>query len=161
MYLSIILTLLSWMNSPADQEIRMEQMIMHYSIEHDSLHVHLRAPTRGWLAIGFHNKNNIIGNDLKMLRVIDGMVQGEDQFVTGFQQHPEDKSVGGDNHLFLKGGRETDIFTEIWFSIPLQSGDQYDFSHVAGKGCWVMLAYSVSDDFQHHSRMRQHRFVHL
>ena len=38
----------------------------------------------------------------------------------------------------------------------MNSKDSNDFVHELGKEAWLILAYSVDDDFGHHSRVRKH-----
>ena len=59
----------------------------------DSLKVILNAPTKGWIA-GFNDKDQIVGTDLKMMCVRDGVGVIEDQYVQALGVHPLDEEVG-------------------------------------------------------------------
>lgn len=125
-------------------------------LDDQTIEISLEAPTQGWLAVGFNQKNNILNSDLIMLRVKGGKVEGEDQFVTDFQKHPKDTSLGGSRDIKVISGVETTKGTSITLQIPAQSADTYDFIHQKQKDFWLILAYSVDDDFDHHSIMRKH-----
>ncbi len=140
----------------AQQNIQAGKMTCTAQVLQDSIDIHLTAPTSGWLAVGFNKRNNIVQSDLIQLRVRDKKVEVQDQFVTGVGQHPEDTSLGGDNNVAIQSGWEEAGETSIHFRIPLRSEDHYDFQHQRNRKFWIILAYSLHDDFQHHSTMRQH-----
>ncbi len=131
-------------------------MSFEYVVENDSVWVEIKALTYGWLAVGFNDKNEIVGSDLKMFCVKDGHLEAEDQFVRGFQLHPADSKIGGTNNIRRLKGWESEEGTRITFKIPLVSKDEYDYSHQLGANFWLILAYSIDDDFEHHSIMRKH-----
>lgn len=131
-------------------------MRLSYHGTADSLYFELSGPTKGWIALGFNDRDNIVGADLLMFCVRDGKVEFEDQYVERAGVHPADLSRGGKSNIRLLSAQEKNLRTHVRFSIPLQSGDARDFQHVWGESCYAILAWSVSDDFDHHSRMRKH-----
>lgn len=141
--------------------IRLGRMECYYEIQQDRLHFHLTAPTEGWLAVGFNDENNIVGADLLMFSIKGDSVQFEDQFVLAAGKHPEDKACGGESNIIVESAKEASGRTSVAFSIPLNSGDKLDFIHRVGQDFWLILAYSVSDDFDHHSIMRKHAKIRL
>ena len=140
----------------AQQHFQAGKMNAQIEMQSDSLDIILEAPTKGWLAVGFNEKNDIVKSDLIQARVRAGKVEIEDQYVTGIGQHPTDRSLGGGHNVRIVSGTETDRHTQIHLRLPLSSGDAYDFDHLQQKKYWVILAYSIDDDFQHHSTRRQH-----
>ena len=148
--------LLSFSALEAQNDIQAGKMHFWSTVENDSILIKINAPTQGWLAVGFNQNNQIIGSDLKMFCVRAGKVIMEDQFVKGIQNHLEDINIGGTNNLKLIYGFENSNGTSIAFKIPLASGDSYDYFHEIGQELWLILAYSVEDDFEHHSIMRKH-----
>ncbi len=140
----------------AQQAIEVSQMSFTYTIEQDSLHGTLKAPTKGWVGVGFNSKNDIVGSDLLLFRVVSGKVEGLDMYVKSFGNPLQDSENGGRNSVKLKEGSESEKSTQISFSIPLNSKDPNDFVHIPGQKSWLILAYSVEDDFGHHSRVRKH-----
>ena len=138
------------------QQIQLGAMRCHYEIMQDSIELELEAPTIGWLAIGFNSENNIIGSDLLQFSIREGQVVYEDQYVQAMQVHPADLSQGGQSNVHILGGEEQSGRTRIRFRIPMHSGDALDFKHTRGREFWMIMAYSQSDDFDHHSTMRKH-----
>ncbi|KAA3602849.1 MAG: hypothetical protein DWQ06_06670 [Calditrichaeota bacterium] len=137
------------------------EMNFSAKIVQDSILVLIKAPTKGWLAVGLNSENSIVGSDLKMFRVVSGKVEFEDQFTTGFGIHPQDSELGGTSNVKIISGSENEKFTEILFQIPMVSKDKFDFKIEPNKKFWLILAYSTEDDFQHHSIMRKHKEIEI
>jgi len=136
----------------AQQQLRLGDIQIRYEWEGDSLYIQLQAPTQGWIAIGFNQQNDILGSDLLQFAVSDGQIHWEDQYVSAPQMHPPDER----QNLRLIRFSETADQTLVAFKIPANSGDPLDFVHHPHRPFWLIAAYSVSDDFQHHSIQRKH-----
>ncbi len=122
------------------------------------LTVTVSAPTDGWVAVGFNSRNDIVGSELFMAaRRGEGPV-AEHHLVTGAGVHPPVESLGRqsalvdfavDEHSGMLRAGITARFTinpEYVRSVPLTPGGEVV----------LILAYSVSPDFDHHSRVRRH-----
>lgn len=140
----------------AQQSVEASGITFQYEVKNDSLHGVLKAPTEGWVGVGFNSKNNIVGSDLLLFNIRGKQVAGTDLFVKGAGNPVKDSENSGKNTVVIHGGTQEGGSTKIHFSIPLDSGDPNDFVHVLGQKSWLILAYSVSDDFKHHSRVRKH-----
>lgn len=121
----------------------------------------LKAPTTGWVALGFNRKNDIVHTNLIMGAVEQGQLKMEDFYVVGFGNPQPVKKLGGELAITAMEGDEKDGQTIIRFHIPKVSIDKYHYNLEAGKERWLICAYSRSDDFGHHSMMRQHVKVKL
>jgi len=121
----------------------------------------LSAPTTGWIALGFTENKDIVDSNLIMMKVDDDLVYAEDQYVTGFGKHPTMKTLGAKPQIFDLGGSEKNGETTVTFSIANKKLDQYHFDLSEGNEIFVWLAWSVSDDFDHHSRKRILRKIEL
>ena len=152
----LFIFLLSLSCTGTQAQIKAGSMEMKYEKTQTGVRIHLAAPTNGWLAIGFNHKDAILKADLLQFRVTDGKVYGEDQYVTAPGNHPSDLSLGGSNQIQYLEGLETPDSTFITFQIPWESQDPNDFPIKPLQPCWLILAYSISDDFDHHSIMRTH-----
>lgn len=131
-------------------------MRMSYQLEGDSIEISLFGPTKGWIGIGFNATNCIVKSDLILLKVENDQVKHLDMYVRGVGNPVEDTRLNGTDDVHIKDFFEDHRGTSITFKIPLRSSDKYDFRHELGKLFWLIIAYSVSDDFGHHSRMRKH-----
>ncbi len=144
----------SWLY--CQREFAIEGMKFSYVLDKEEIEIQLTAPTKGWLGIGFNDQNSIAGSDLYLLRVQQAIVEGLDLFVVAFGNPQEDAKLDGSNDLKIISGEETETSTTVKFRLPFPSQDQYDFQHKVEEDFWLILAYSVSDDFDHHSIMRKH-----
>ena len=151
----IILVLLP-LSLQAQKGVTLGNMNMTYQIVGDEIQIQLKAPTTGWLGIGFNSTNSIVKSDLYLLRVRNGSLEGIDMYVAGAGNPKNDTLLGGSNNLKLINGIEDNNSTELTFRLPLPSNDKYDYTHSLSREFWLILAYSQSDDYNHHSTMRKH-----
>lgn len=141
--LSVTLSEITWTCTPIGDDLVME----------------LQAPTTGWVGVGFNQENSILQSDLLLFNIVDGQATGTDLYVKGFGNPQADKALGGDRNVEILSFREEDNHTYIQFRRPLKAADAYDFQLQAGEAFWLILAYSTHDEFEHHSRVRQHQQV--
>ena len=139
-------------STQAQKLVQTDGIVLNYTIKDGQFNAKVKAPTQGWIAVGFNTADDIVGADLKMFRVLDGKAEAEDQLVTATGVHPADKH----NELRVIAGNENPYGTTIQFSMPLNSGDKDDIALKADKLYYIILAYSTEDDFDHHSRVRKH-----
>ncbi len=152
----IALALLIPFFSTAQQELQVESMTFKYSCYEDSIFCFVTAPTKGWIMVGFNDKNSLIGADFKFFSVHEGKAINSDQKNKGGRNYFPDNELEGSNDIHLLYGTETKEKTSISFSIPLRNNDHNDYQHKTKAPFWLILAYSVDDDFQHHSIFRKH-----
>ncbi len=138
-----------------DNPVTVSNITFQYRLHSDSLEIQVSAPTHGWVAVGFHENAKLIGNDLLMFSVIDGMVIYQDQYIRGWNDHPEDTALGGENSISVVGHLEDETSTTVKFKIPISSGDSFDTIHQSNRDFYLLLAYSLEDDFNHHSIVRK------
>lgn len=131
-------------------------MQLKWKIVGDHINFELMAPDDGWVAIGFNKTNTILHADLYQFRVKDGEVEGRDLWAKGLSDPRLDTSLNGTNNLENVSGNEQSEKTTASFSLPLYSAESTDLGLTPGKEIWLILAYSMSDDWDHHSRVRKH-----
>lgn len=127
-----------------------------WKVEGTSLKVQMAAPTTGWVAIGIDPSNMMADADFHIGYVSDGSVYLRDDFGDGAVKHSADKELGGqDNHSDIKG-EEYDGATIIRYTIPLDSGDEFDKKLEPGKTYKVIYAYGPDDkdDFKSYHAKR-------
>jgi len=99
-----------------------------------------------------------------MFSVQHGQIVYQDQYIRNWNDHPQDSILGGRNNISIIGYLEDEGSTSVKFKIPINSGDAYDKAHQFDQDFWLLLAYSVEDDFGHHSITRKqirYRFTSL
>ncbi|OPL19785.1 MAG: hypothetical protein AVO35_02075 [Candidatus Aegiribacteria sp. MLS_C] len=127
------------------QELTLEDFTLRWAtVSASELAVELSGPTTGWVAVGFdpatamQNANIIIGY------VASGVPFIRDDFGVAPTSHAADTLLGGSHDLIIDGGTENAGTTEIMFTIPLDSGDQYDKPLVPGNTYPIILARSAN-----------------
>lgn len=127
---------------------------LEWTHEGDHVHFSLTAPTSGWVAIGFTEGSEITNSNLIQGCVVGDRVVVQDQFVTGFGEHPPVEALAVDSCISNEEGIQENGKTTISFSMITEKRDKLHYDLTEGKKINVWLAYSVSDDFEHHSRKR-------
>ena len=136
-------------------------MRVSWSHQNDEIVFALSAPTEGWVAIGFNTVNDIVGAELVMVRVTDAVAYAEHRYVVAPGDHRPVSSFGRSSAVRAVGGavsgRRVDVDLRLATDLTPDSG----VSLVPGQRLYLIMAYSVSPDFDHHSRMRRHVRVEL
>ncbi|MFN7119251.1 MAG: DOMON domain-containing protein [Saprospiraceae bacterium] len=149
-----ILSMLANFSQNYTKEVNKNGMAVQWEIVKDSLHVIVFAPTQGWVAIGFNEQDELTGTHLIMGSVKNGEVHIEDRYIRKPGDHVSVRALGGVDAVAHQKGEENENGTRIAFHLPLKVQDSYHWLLAPGKPYYLLLAYSESDDFYHHSRMR-------
>lgn len=152
-FITIILTSTAFSQQQLWRTAEKNDMSFTWRVDGNILEGKLRSPAFGWAAVGFNDKSGIVGNNLIMTGFVNGDGYGEDQFVTGMGVHPTVESLGGTSGLTILDADEDAEGTWVHFQLKL-TDDGYHYFFEAGQTCYLTLAYSVADEFDHHSRMR-------
>lgn len=135
-----------FLNDQGYWEISVDGITLQWKVEGSSLNVILSAPTSGWVAVGFDPDNRMQGTNFILGYVSGGSVTLRDDYGNTQTSHISDISSGGSDDFTNPAGTEIDNTTEIRFTIPLDSGDQYDKTLVQDNTYTVLLAYGNVDD---------------
>ncbi len=146
-------------STQAQMELSLGGMSWKCNKEGDFLVMELRAPTRGWVGVGFNQENAIVQSDLLLFHVVDGKEESTDMYVKGFGNPKTDESLGGSHDIEIVDFSETNYETYIKFRRLWKGEDIYDYPLKNGEPFWLILAYSTHDEFEHHSRMRRHEKI--
>ena len=119
----------------------------------EELEISLSAPTKGWVAVGFNNSDQLKGTNLIMCCVKNGKTLIEDHYIIRSGLHEKVENLGGINRTTIISGKESSSRTSVTLRLQLLA-DQHHPELSAGLTYYVLLAYSISDDFDHHSIMR-------
>jgi hypothetical protein len=116
----------------------------------------LKAPTSGWVSIGFNPSNG-----MKDAEYILGYVQGgntvvRQDFGTGRFSHKAVTDLGWNQSITVVSGIEAGSVTTVVFRLPLQWGESYGTVFKQGETYKVLLAYGPDnrDDFTSKHRKR-------
>jgi len=108
----------------------------------------MSAPTTGWISLGFNPTRRMKDADYILAYVEDGKVYISDEYGTGSTSHKSDVSLGGKESAKAISFIESAQKTTITFSLPLNSGDQYDTVFRKGDACKVLGAYANSKNLK-------------
>lgn len=137
----------------AEQRIDEKGFTFVWKTEADKLVVTLSAETTGWIAFGIGATSVMKDANIIMLWVDDemGIAMAEDHFGTGRFKHANDIDLGGSQEVQVLMGKQTKDKTIVTFSIPLNSGDEYDTVLQRGESYRLLLASNKSDkiSFKH------------
>ncbi len=147
----VFLSLLSPNNR---QTVSYGGMKVSWEVKGSLLEVEMQAPTRGWLAIGFNERNELSGTHLIMGAVRGEAVELSDRYIRQPGQHEAIERLGGTPVLRLGEGEEDAAGTRIRFTLPLAAADRWHKNLVPGQQLFLLVAFSREDDFFHHSMMR-------
>jgi hypothetical protein len=142
-------------------------MTVQWRVEGAMLHCQMSAPTQGWLAIGFNTRDQLMNTNLIMGCVQRGAQQSKgqdvvrvsDRFIVAPGLHKSISELNGTEEISNVHGMESLVDgrtqTTISFSMPLHAHDTKHHQILAeGQQYTLLMAYSMEDDFQHHSTMR-------
>ncbi|NAY92355.1 hypothetical protein GTQ34_10525 [Muricauda sp. JGD-17] len=138
------------------QEIQVERMKVSWQHHDEVVSFTASAPDDGWVALGFNSKDDIVGSNLIMVGVTGSKVTAEDFYVVSAGNPQPVKSLNSESQIINSSGSEENGITTVTFSIPIKAFDDYHFDLTKGRKLWLICAYSMEDEFDHHSRMRKH-----
>lgn len=145
----------------SSKKLEAEGFTMEWTHYDDHLRISITAPSTGWVAVGFTRGSEIVDTNLIQGHVSGGGVFIQDQYVTDLGKHPPVEELAVESRIFNVSGKEEDGQTTLQFNIFKAKVDNLHYDLSEGNKINVWLAYSVSDDFDHHSRKRIFREITL
>ena len=136
-------------NDDGFKQIESIDMLFKWRVQGDTLEMKVTAPGTGWIAVGFDAETIMKGADYIIGYVADGEGVIQDNYGHTEFGHKLDIELGGtDNVTLITVSESAEAGTMMHFSIPLDSGDQYDKKLVPGQKHRGQLAYhQLNDDF--------------
>lgn len=122
---------------------------LDWMVDGEDLRLRVSAPTTGWVAIGFEPSSAMKDANMIIGHVSGGSASVRDDFGSRRTAHVSDESLGGSDDLSDVSGTEEDGQTTLRFTIPLDSGDEYDQALSPGSTHKVIFAYGPdgADDY--------------
>ncbi len=136
-------------------------MTIGWHHEQSFVRFELAAPTNGWLAIGFNEQQRLDNTYLIMAKVEDGYVNVTEHKVLRPGQYIPVIETNGKSMIFDCQGYESGDSTHVSFSVPTGLGGEFQKDLSPSLDYYLTIAFSRSDDFQHHSIMRTQTSVKL
>ena len=129
-----------------DHKIELATMTFEWRLTNDTIHVRLQAETTGWVGIGFNPSQAMKDANFILGYVKNHKVKVTNDFGITSRQHKPDTELGGESNITEIGGSEENGLTTINFTIPLDSGDEYDGKIFTDQENIVLLAYGSGRD---------------
>ncbi len=149
------------LNAQNWKKVEKNDMIVEWRIDQNKVWFRMAAKTQGWLALGFNTEDELKGSSLIMAASVKGSAgkeaneKIEEHYIIQPGNH---KNVADLNKKTIlsdtKVSVEDAMYTMARFALPLNHTWDDRIALVEGKKYYFILAYSVSDDFDHHSSMR-------
>jgi hypothetical protein len=105
----------------------------------------LKAPTTGWVSIGFNPSRVMKDGEYVLGYVKDGNTVVRQDFGTGMFSHKSVTELGWKQNIGIVSGNEEGGNTVIVFTLPLSWGESYGITFEKGKTYKVLVAYGPSD----------------
>ena len=135
-------------------EISKNNMKVKWKIEKELICFEMEAPCDGWVAIGFNETSSLTGTYLLMGRVRNGKTEVVEHYTDKPGNYKSIDQYGVASQITIISGTETANFTRLKFSIPVEAASKYHKNLLSDTKWTLLMAYSLDDDFQHHSIMR-------
>jgi hypothetical protein len=121
--------------------VEAEDFTFAWKVSGESLEVRMSAATTGWVSVGFDPSRAMRDADMKFGFVSEDEAEIADHFGTSAIQHDFDTEIGGSRDITKVSGSEEDGRTTLSFTMPLDSGDDYDAALVPGQEHVVIYAH--------------------
>jgi hypothetical protein len=119
-----------------------------WKLDGEEIEVILSAETEGWVAVGFNPSQMMQGANIIIGYVEDGQVKVRDDYGSWLTSHSPDETAGGAPHVTVLKGEEKKGRTTLRFTLPLDSGEDFEGSIRPGEDNTVILAHGNQDDFE-------------
>ncbi|MFO7849399.1 MAG: DOMON domain-containing protein [Spirochaetia bacterium] len=131
------------------KEVEAEGVQLKWRAGDDNIEFVISAPTTGWVSVGFNPSRAMKDGHFIFGYVKEGEPVVEDHYGSGTFSHKSDEELGGSRDIISFDGSESDGVTTLEFTIPIDSGDEYDTPLTLSQEHTVLLAYGPdgADDF--------------
>lgn len=126
-----------------------------WSHRNGRFHATLQAPTRGWIAVGFNGARTLEGTRFVIAAVAATPIVVEEH-VALVPGHRRVDLVGGMPALADVAGGFANGVSRCDFSLPHAIPGAYPLDLAPGRATYLMLAWSMAPEFDHHSAWRKH-----
>ena len=126
-------------------KLTVEKMQFHWRVDGNALHIKLKAPVTGWLAVGFDPSKGMQDAHMVTGYMENGKPVILDQHGIDPKHHKPDTELGGADDVKDPAGVQAGGETELSFTIPVKSADKLD-KPIPLDGTDLMLAYGESNE---------------
>ena len=99
---------------------------LYWHNDSKDLYIGLESQTEGWIAIGFDPERLMKDANIIFFALENGNLIARDDYGTSNFSHSSDEELGGSFDITEYAGKKENSITTIEFTIPLDSGDEFD-----------------------------------
>ena len=115
----------------------------------------VKAPTRGWVAVGFNESSELKNTRFIIAAVSTSPIHVEEHLALVPEHRPVEELGMPATLIHAEGGFTAGVSTLI-FTLPHKIPGRPNLNLAPGNTVNVMLAWSMEQDFDHHSAWRRH-----
>lgn len=147
--------------APAATPIVVNGVDVAWRLDGPTLQFTVSAPTAGWVALGLNSEDDIVGTELFMMRFTENGPEASHRYVSAVGDHRPVEQFGRDTIISELAGRRGRGSTEFTITLRVDCPYYQGPPLTSGAQPWLIVAYSASPDYDHHSRMREHVRIRL
>ncbi|MGB0402881.1 MAG: DOMON domain-containing protein [Salibacteraceae bacterium] len=136
------------------KQINSNGITFRWKSEGGSLKCQVKAPTPGWVSVGFKNSRGLILSNQIMGCFRDGQSFCEDRYMVNLREKTLVEELGGNIAIEEFEILENNGITEMYFTIASTPFDGYHYNLNEGEPVFVSLGFSRSDDFEQRAVMQ-------
>jgi hypothetical protein len=125
-----------------------------WKFENHFLQIELESKSAGWFAVGFNESSDLKGTKLFMASIDRGKLNLSERQIIDIGIHKSLTELGLIEEKTIIDFSETKNRKYLKFKIPVKSKNQFSKDFQSGKVFHILLAYSLENDFSHHSIYR-------
>ncbi|MDX1958280.1 MAG: DOMON domain-containing protein [Leptospiraceae bacterium] len=158
-FLSILVMFLLEVNGVDSQnnkakEINYNDMNVSWKYEDKFLIFRMRSKSKGWMAIGFNETSELKGTKLIMGAITKDSVVVSERYIIEPGVHKSLTELGLKEEIQIQNYKEVNGIKEIEFKLPVASKQKFSKNLTRGNKIHLLIAYSLENDFMHHSISR-------
>lgn len=125
-----------------------------WKFENGFLQIELESKAPGWFAVGFNESSDLKGTKLFMMSIEKGKAILSERQIIEIGVHKSLTELGLLEEKNIIDFSETKNRKYLRFKIPIRTRNKYSKDFQSGKVFHILLAYSLENDFSHHSIYR-------
>jgi len=129
-------------DAPGYKSVTGAKVTFQWKVDGKMLDCILRAPTTGWVGVGFGTTGQMKGSEIFLGYVQNGQATIKDEFGDATNHHTPVTELGSQSIIADESGTQTNGTTELRFSIPLDVTGKYHVALVPGQQYLLLLAHA-------------------
>jgi len=142
-------------NASLQNKIEEENVRYEWGHSEERMHSRLQAPTEGWIAVGFNSQRKLKGTRFVIAETSSFPVRVEEHIAL-VPDHQKVQDLDLLKTVDDVSGSYENGTSKLCFSLPHLFSDQPGLILTPNTQIYIMLAWSLAGEFNHHSAWRRH-----